>query len=171
MTHHDGRTDDTRDDWETPASIFDPLDREFEFTLDVAATAETAKCSEFFSLERSAFENDWHGNCWMNPEYGRELPTWMDRAVEQVQHNADLVVCLVPSRTDTRWWHRVVFESGKCSWVRFIKGRLKFLVGGVTIGTAPFASALIVLDRWHQGASPLMTAWDPRLAGQSRLFD
>lgn len=170
MTHHDGRTDDTRDDWETPASIFAPLHREFGFTCDVAATAATAKCADYFHWpERSAFQNEWHGRCWMNPEYGPALPNWMARAMLQVRRNNVGVCALVPSRTDTRWFHRVVFESRLCSEVRFIKGRIKFLVGGIEIGSPAFASCLIILEQKTAGP-PRLVQWDPAVEGQSSLF-
>ena len=56
------------------------------------------------------------------------------------------VVCLVPSRTDTRWWHQHVWDGEKHQprsgvEIRFIKGRLKF--GGSESG-APFPSVVIV---------------------------
>jgi hypothetical protein len=48
------------------------------------------------------------------------------------------IVCLVPARTDTRWWHESVIQHQ----VQFIRGRLRF--GGQ--GPAPFPSAFVIME-------------------------
>ena len=73
----------------------------------------------------------------MNPPYGREIGQWVQKAYESAQAGAT-VVCLLPARTDTQWWHRYVLKASE---VRFIAGRLKF---GVSTNSAPFPSATIV---------------------------
>ena len=72
----------------------------------------------------------------MNPPYGRVIYDWMKKAYESSLAGA-VVVCLVPSRTDTKWWHEYCMKGD----IRFIKGRLKF--GGST-NSAPFPSALVI---------------------------
>lgn len=74
---------------------------------------------------------------WLNPPYGRAIGLWMAKAVAAAEAGAT-VVCLVPSRTDTRWWHDYVLPHGQ---VEFIRGRLKF--GGCK-NSAPFPSAVVV---------------------------
>lgn len=124
-------------DWETPQFLFDGLDAEFGFELDVCATPETAKCKRFFTPADDALSQDWGGaTCWMNPPYGRAIGDWMKKAYEASKAGAT-VVCLVPSRTDTNWWHRYAYRGE----VRFLRGRLKFV--GAAHG-APFPSAVIV---------------------------
>jgi len=111
-----------RQDWETPASIFDPLNNEFGFTLDVCATAENSKCDVFYySVEDDALSLDWEGVCWMNPPFGQQ-GKWIKKAYEESLKGAT-VVCLVPSRTNTNWWHDYVMKGE----VRFIRGRPKFV--------------------------------------------
>ena len=61
----------------------------------------------------------------------------MAKASEAAKAGAT-VVCLVPARTDTAWWHEHVIKHE----VRFIKGRLKF--GGAK-NSAPFPSAVVVM--------------------------
>ena len=125
-------------DWGTPQDLFDKLDNEFVFTLDPCATRETAKCAKYFTPEDDGLAQDWTGErVFMNPPYGREIGKWMEKAA---QHAAEggLVVCLVPSRTDTKWWHEHVT---KASVIRFIQGRLKFQGAK---NSAPFPSAVIV---------------------------
>ena len=83
---------------------------------------------------------DWQGVCWMNPPYGKKIGAWMKKAMEA----KTTVVCLVPSRTDTKWWHDYAMKADE---IRFIKGRLKF---GNSKNSAPFPSAIIVFGKTHK---------------------
>jgi len=74
----------------------------------------------------------------MNPPYGREIGIWMKKAYESSLLGAK-VVCLVPARTDTRWWHEYAMKGE----IEFIKGRLKF---GDAKNSAPFPSAVVVFN-------------------------
>lgn len=124
--------------WETPQKTFDSLDDEFTFTLDVCAGHDTYKCPRYFTVDDDGLTQDWGIEiCWMNPPYGREIKAWMKKAYEASLQGAT-VVCLVPSRTDTVWWHDFVAKANE---IRFIKGRLKF--GGAK-NPAPFPSAVVV---------------------------
>ena len=123
-------------DYETPQYLFDELDAEFHFDLDVCATHKNAKCDRYFTPEMDGLSRSWGGICWMNPPYGRQIGKWMKKAYIESQ-NGSTVVCLVPSRTDTRWWHDYVMKGE----VRFIKGRITF-VG--TKGHAPFPCAVVI---------------------------
>ena len=126
-------------DWETPQELYDELNKEFDFTLDACATAETAKAKAWFTVSDNALTLDWTGRVYMNPPYGREISAWIEKAYREAQTHADVVVCLVPSRTDTRWWHDYCMQGE----IRFIKGRLHFKRAGDT-GPAPFPSAIVV---------------------------
>lgn len=132
------------DQWSTPQDFFDKCNAEFgPFTLDVCADAENTKVSHFyFSEEDNGLEMDWSGHgsiaarCWMNPPYGRGIGAWVQKAYEESQKGC-LVVCLLPARTDTKWFHDYC-QKGE---VRFIKGRLKF---GGSKNSAPFPSMLVI---------------------------
>ena len=124
--------------WSTPQDVFDALDAEFGFTIDVCALPDNAKCKHYFTPDDDALTQKWEGTCWMNPPY-RGIERWMRKAYESSLDGAT-VVCLVPSRTDTRWWHDYAMQGE----VRFIKGRLKF--GGAKHG-APFPSAIVIFKR------------------------
>jgi len=127
--------------WSTPKYFFDELDNEFNFTLDVCANSDNAKCSKYFDKEMNGLEKDWTGNVWCNPPYGREIVKWVKKASEEIEKDyCNKIVMLVPSRTDTNWWHQYVINEK----VRFIKGRLKF--GGHS-NSAPFPSAVIIYER------------------------
>ena len=125
------------DVWPTPQSLFDELHHEFGFTLDVCALAANAKCPAFFTPEMDGLAQEWTGVCWMNPPYGRSIGRWMEKAFTSAAAGA-LVVCLVPARTDTAWWHEFVTKASE---VRFLRGRLRF--GGAE-ASAPFPSALVI---------------------------
>ena len=120
--------------WSTPQDFFEGLDKEFGFTLDVCATDENAKCANYFTKETDGLKQEWSGVCWMNPPYGREIKQWMKKASE----SRATVVCLVPARTDTAWWHDY---ANKAEEIRFIRGRLKF---GDSKNSAPFPSAVVI---------------------------
>jgi len=129
--------------WETPADLFNMLNEEFSFDLDVCATPATAKCKRFFTPADNGLAQPWSGVCWMNPPYGREIGLWMRKAFEEAKRGCT-VVCLVPSRTDTEWWNNYAVRGE----VRFIRGRLKF--GGAK-SAAPFPSAIVIFrDKWWE---------------------
>ena len=122
----------------TPQDFFDQLDAEFGFDLDVCASPENAKCTIYFTKEDDGLHQDWTGVVWMNPPYGREIGRWLKKANESAKDNGATVVCLVPARTDTNWWHEYVIQHE----VRFVRGRLKF---GDAKNSAPFPSAVVVI--------------------------
>lgn len=128
------------DEWETPQEFFNLVDSEFHFTLDVCASHENTKCERYFTKDDDGLKQEWAGVCWMNPPYGRKISHWIKKAYESSLAGAT-VVCLLPARTDTRWWHDYI--QGKAE-VRFIRGRLKF---GGSKNSAPFPSVIVVFGK------------------------
>lgn len=167
--------------YETPQDVFDDLNREFRFTLDVCAVKETAKCRKFYSPDNDAFNHKWRGVCWMNPPYGEPehackpkcvkkacqkrgyhintyipgIADWMKKAYEESINSGAVVVCLVPARTDTKMWHEYCMKAYE---IRFVKGRLKF---GDSENTAPFPSAIVVFDASKAGRFPIISSYTP----------
>ena len=125
------------DMWATPQDFFDSLNSVFRFEVDVCAIAENAKCKTFFSPDVDGLSQEWNGVCWMNPPYGREISAWVKKAYLSAKKNGATVVCLLPARVDTKWWHDYC-SGGE---IHFIKGRLKF---GSSANSAPFPSAVVV---------------------------
>lgn len=121
--------------WSTPQEFFDRLHAVFKFQTDVCASAENAKCSVYYTV--AGLEQDWRGVCWMNPPYGRGISQWVRKAYQSAKENGATVVCLLPARVDTSWWHDYCAKGE----VFFIKGRLKFS-GSKT--NAPFPNAIVV---------------------------
>ena len=70
------------DEWETPQWLFDKLNTEFNFELDVCASHENAKCLRYFTKAENGLVQEWRGVCWMNPPYGREIGLWVQKAYE-----------------------------------------------------------------------------------------
>lgn len=124
-------------EWATPQDLFDRLNNVFEFWLDVCATKENAKCQHFYTREGDGLKQEWYGTCWMNPPYGRTIGRWVEKAYQSARQNRATVVCLLPARTDTKWWQDFCSQGE----VFFVRGRLKF--GGSKAG-APFPSAIVV---------------------------
>lgn len=134
----------TKDDWPTPQFLFDMLNDEFHFTLDVCANEYNYKCPNYFTKEQDGLSQPWTGTVWMNPPYGRGIDKWLRKAYLS-KLEGTLCVCLIPSRTDTRWWHDYVMRASE---IRFLTKRLKF--EGAKHG-APFPSAIVVFDPKHIG--------------------
>ena len=124
-------------EWRTPQTLFDRLNSEFRFTIDVCASPENAKCKRYFTKEDDALSRDWGSRCWMNPPYGPDLKHWMKKAFGESRRGA-LVVCLVPARTDTKWFHEYALRASE---IRFIQGRIRF---GEGKGRATFPSIVVV---------------------------
>jgi len=114
-------------DWKTPKAVYQVLDAEFRFDFDPCPSNPTF---DGLSVE-------W-GECnFVNPPYGRELPKWIKKGYEEWQ-KGKTVVFLIPSRTDTSWWHDYVMQADE---IRFIRGRLKF---DDCDNSAPFPSCIVV---------------------------
>lgn len=159
------------DEWETPQAFFDALDAEFSFDLDVAATIQNTKCKRWFGPdrtcrdERNALTACWQLGqvkaCWLNPPYSK-CRQFVAKAAEEARDGA-IVVCLVPSRTDTRWFHESIWNGDlQCPRpgveVRFIKGRLKFGGTGEPENSAPFPSMVVIfrpveVPQWNLAAT------------------
>lgn len=145
------------DQWATPQEFFNKLNEEFNFELDVCADDINAKCVNYITKnchvqQINAFDNyvgdgdgirvEWHRfaeRCWMNPPYGRTIGKWVKKAYEESKKGC-LVVCLLPSRTDTRWFHDFIYNKPGVE-IRFLKGRLKF---GDATNSAPFPSMVVI---------------------------
>jgi len=135
--------------WTTPRDYFDKVNAEFNFALDAAAlSSSTLVPDNWYGPDhpdlsrRDAFTRDWRedssGPIWLNPPYGRVIKDWMRKA-NDVATGGGTVVCLVPARTDTAWWHDYCIDAYE---IRYIRGRLKF---GNQPNSAPFPSALVIM--------------------------
>ena len=131
------------DQWETPQVFFDKLNSEFGFTLDPCAEEQNHKCALYFTKEIDGLSQSWAGHrVFCNPPYGKEIKAWIEKSFREVYTGeAELVVMLVPARTDTAWFHDYIYNKSE---IRFIKGRLKF---GNSKNSAPFPSMVVVFRK------------------------
>ena len=129
-------------EWYTPQDFFNKLDKTYNFTLDPCCTHESAKCKTYYTQEDNGLSKSWEGHTvFMNPPYGREIKDWIKKAYNEGQKFNTTVVCLIPARTDTKYWHDYCMKANQ---IKFVRGRLKF---GDGAGSAPFPSAVVVFSR------------------------
>lgn len=153
---NDGMFTSNKNYWETPQEFFEKLNREFNFGLDAASTSDNAKCERYFTELENGLEQDWRGNVFCNPPYGREIGDWVKKAHDESLVNTNgVIVLLIPARTDTRYWHDYIFN--KASEIRFLKGRLKFELNGASKQPAPFPSAVVIYKSNDVGNSRITT--------------
>ena len=131
-------------DWETPKDLFSEVNREFNFDLDAAASAENAKVDSFLTIEDDSLSVDWSLKgrvIWLNPPYGRGIGQWIKKAYCESVKGCTVVV-LTMVRSDTKWWCEWAMRAAE---IRLIEGRVHFRRGEET-GGAPAPSALLVFD-------------------------
>ena len=108
-------------EYATPWDLFNKLDEEFRFTLDACADSVNHKCDNYYTKEQDSLSKEWNGVCWMNPPY-KDMKKWVIKAYNESRKDNTTVVCLIPARTNTNWWHEYCMKGE----IRFIKGRPKF---------------------------------------------
>ena len=136
-----------REDWRTPVDLFAALHREFAFTVDAAASERNALLPRFWTRESDAFLQDWRGErVFCNPPYGRDSGRWIAKFAAAAQGGAQIVVALLPARTDTRAFHDHLYQKPGVE-LRFLRGRLRFghPDTGVPMNPAPFPSMVAIL--------------------------
>lgn len=130
-----------KNDWETPANVLEAVRRIAPIGLDPCTTADNpVGAKKFYTPEHNGLELSWQGFglCWVNPPYGRQIGPWAEKIATSAAWGVE-IVALVPSRTDTKWFHRLMYA---CDTVLFWKGRLTF--DGAP-APAPFPSVVCYL--------------------------
>lgn len=119
--------------WSTPPDLYAALDAEFHFDDDPCPLYSTDD-----GLSRS-----WGLRTYCNPPYGREIGKWIEKGYKESQLGK-LVVMLLPSRTDTAWWHSFCMRARE---IRFLRGRLKF-GGGNQLGSLSIGDCGLWISTW-----------------------
>lgn len=112
------------DEWGTPIREFREWDREFNFNYDPCADPKRLLKPgiEYDTKESNGLNADWTGKrVFVNPPYG-DIKTWVKKCYGE-RNRADLIVLLIFSRTDTKYFHNYIYHVAD---LRFVKGRLKF---------------------------------------------
>lgn len=131
------------DEWCTPTDLFKAYNDLYNFNLDAASTHENALCEDHFTIEENGLDRSWQGKrVWCNPPYSN-VKEWVDKAIKEttLSKNA-IVVMLLPSRTDTAWFHKLLGETSVS--IRFLRGRLRF--NGCN-QNAPFPSIIVIFNK------------------------
>lgn len=115
-----------RQNWKTPRAFYQELNKEFNFDYDPCPNDESLV----------GFFKPWGMRNFCNPPYSK-IKDWIEKGYHE-SLNGKLVVMLIPSRTDTNWWHKYAMQAQE---IRFIKGRLKF---DDYSQPAPFPSCLVI---------------------------
>jgi phage N-6-adenine-methyltransferase len=155
---NEGLFSSTTEEWSTPQPFWASLNAEFNFDLDCCATVENAKCRRFYTAADDGLLLPWSGGAvWMNPPYGRTIGAWVAKAWTESRAGST-VVCLIPARTDTGYWHDYVMKAAE---VRFIRGRMNFRLDAHRgpAHNAPFPSVVVVFKPGCDGP-PVISAMD-----------
>ena len=135
-------------DYGTPLWFYNRLHRRYDFVFDLASDGHNNLCPDYYTPQDDALVQDWtklNGSLWLNPPYGRAIGIWLEKAYMSTQACEDItIVCLVPARTDTRWWWANCIHGE----IYFVKGRLSF--NGM-VASAPFPSAVVVFRKTVDG--------------------
>ena len=138
MIKRDALYTSSNDEWATPQDVYDSLNAEFHFTLDPCATDQNHKCTLYYTQKENGLLQNWGGHSvFCNPPYS-EISAWVEKAYREVMQDKTVVVMLIPSRTDTRYFHDFIYHRSE---IRFIRGRLKF---GEAMYNAPFPSMVVI---------------------------
>jgi len=130
------------DYWRTPPEVYDPLDAEFNFTLDVCATEDNALCEMYLTEHDDGLKQSWaNQRCWCNPPYSNVTP-WLIKACKESTLNNALVVALLKADTSTRWYHTLVSNRAE---VRFLDRRVNYIgADGNRAGAPPWPSLIAI---------------------------
>jgi phage N-6-adenine-methyltransferase len=143
--------------WSTPQPLFDALNKEFNFQIDLCADPNNAKCSHWLDRKVS-LGSDWSGDgaAWLNPPYGRDIVEWVKKASETPRR---IVGCL-PGRTNPPWWHDYVMKATE---LRFVRAKVAFDANGEPgAGVPPWGAVIAIWEPVQRYRYPLAKSWDWR---------
>lgn len=145
--------------WKTPTWLLQTLKSVFGiFDLDPCSPTANRRNSPLspkvlYTEADDGLSLSWFGKVFVNPPYGRCLPLWTEKCCKEFESgNAKFIIALVPSRTDTNWWHRDIAPVAQ---IFFLKGRLRF---DDVQQSAPFPSALVLWGATRSQLSKLQRA-------------
>lgn len=133
------------DSWRTPQDLFNKLDKEFNFTIDSCASEDNKLCDRYYCIENSFLNNfPCDEVIFCNPPYSRGLGKFIKHC-NDLRYYGNTIVLLVPSRTDTLWFHEYIYNRVGVE-IRFVKGRLHFYDGKNKNDSAPFPSMIVIMN-------------------------
>lgn len=124
----------SRDEWETPSWIFDPLMKQYGFEFDCCATKENKKTRHFsndFLNHNGRFVNV----AWMNPPFSK-ASTMFKHFFKIVGKGVAIYRC---DNFETKIWQEIIFSNA--DWIFIPDKRVSYK--GLDGDGARFPSALI----------------------------
>lgn len=114
-----------KDSWQTPKDLFNTLNDEFGFTLDVCASRMNTLCGHYLTADDNALEHSWStvGAAWVNPPYSL-TKEFVKQAPEHAKQCNLTIVMLVNANTDTKWLADAAKTANE---IRLISGRIEFV--------------------------------------------
>jgi phage N-6-adenine-methyltransferase len=172
-------------DYGTPRDFYGWLDRQFHFSVDLAAHGGNYKHKRYFSPEQNSLHQSWEGETgFLNPPYGRGLSGWLQKARDSAMHQRAIIALVIPARVGSKWWQRYVMCADRAAgklresyyvpesrmlWLRweglvtgvyFHHERLDFEGSDERGESAPFDTAVVVHASTNRG--PPAAARDPK---------
>jgi phage N-6-adenine-methyltransferase len=151
------RTEQSKDVWETPKEFYQLLDRQFHFTLDPCASDSNHKCAKWFTEQQDGLKQSWKGETvFVNPPFNKNAE-WLNKCYREASQPNTTVVAIIPSRTDTKYWHEIVMHNAYQVW--FCKGRVNFELNGQKVKNgSTFPLAVIIFKITN--CNPIYKSWD-----------
>jgi len=163
-------TSSEHQDWATPPNLVKYIEDYFfvKFDLDAAASSSNHKAPIYFTIEDNSLLQNWFGNVWLNPPYGKNQSVWIEKCIlENQKLNTDKIFVLIPARTDTKVFHELIVPNAQH--VYFIKSRINFSRGQENEGTALFPSMLVMFNN-SNGINFPCQFWTLNIPIESRRF-
>lgn len=156
MTPHRKTTEQTKNDWRTPPKVAAPIINRFRFTGDAAASAVNTLAPVWLDQARCALKSDWSdlgSRVWLNPPYSMTRQ-FIKKARLESQNHGRVVVCLIPSTIDVKWFHAEAMPYAQEVW--FYSGRISFIhpESSKPVTGNPVGSMLLVFDGRQSYAGP-----------------
>jgi len=166
------RTRNTVDDWQTPKYFYELLNEKFRFTLDPCTDKDNwLDTGKYYTIEDNGLEQDWKGErVFVNPPFSqikdkKDRKGWVWKCYNEGIKENTFVVLILPSRTDTKYWHDHIMKANE---ILFCKGRVNFLLNGEKPENgATFPLAVIIFKKYNLGY-PKIKPFNHKNRGESR---
>lgn len=104
-----------KEDYGTPGWLFDQLNRQFNFSIDLAANEANHKHPRWLGpgspIAEDSFKYPWQGRCFLNPPFSRRTKQWVRRAIEATTvGDAELVLMVLPVSYVNWFWDYVAYH-------------------------------------------------------------
>lgn len=129
-------------EWYTPRYIIDgALAVMGAIDCDPCSNAEpyNVPATVHYTQREDGLIQPWHGRIYMNPPYGKALPSWIGKLLaERALDRCSEAITLTPARTDTQWFQGLWQAAAIC----FMYRRVRFLGRDNVRNDSTFPTAL-----------------------------